>query len=684
MVQKLITIAGKIRPEISAKSGPEQAGTALDVLGILWTFPFALGGLVWLILATDWGVMADNWFVFLLLLGLLILFLHYSFTIRLEVFKGIYTILGGNLHFLIAWSSALVFGETAVWLPVIAGLILNAYSFGREGSANGRWNTLFNIVMTFAAQTLTILVGLSIYRRLGGTIPFPDLTATFIWPALIATLIAYFIVVPIALPIMWLAGVLTEYVSEVPRASKGQMIRLFLAANSMSGLVYPFAILAAGLYTRYGLAIYLFLSLGAFLAGLLAHHLSRAVMRSEQRARELAALEELGRAIINADPEEIALPMLLEEHIRGMMPYAMMDVWLEPDTSLFQHRSEDLPRRAEARQKLLAEREQKPQMTHVLLHKVHMPQEKTRSYARNGLCAPINNQDGSLLGGIYLLVRQDYGPVMDYLPAVQSLAAQIASAMHRLEVYRQTIAHEKMAQELAVAGRIQETFLPKAIPEVEGWEMTAVLQSARQTSGDFYDFVTLGNGRLGLLVADVADKGTGAALYMALSRTLIRTYAMQYPDAPEKALQAANERILADTESDQFVTVFYGVLDTNTGTFTYANAGHNPAYLFSSHEAPLELARTGVPLGMFEKMQWRRSLVQMAGGDLLVLYTDGVTEAQDADEVEFGQARLIEAMGHRNGRSASELQTHLLQAIETFVGDAPQFDDITAMLVARE
>ena len=192
----------------------------------------------------------------------------------------------------------------------------------------------------------------------------------------------------------------------------------------------------------------------------------------------------------------------------------------------------------------------------------------------------------------------------------------------------------------------------------------------------------LGNGRFGVLVADVADKGTGAALYMALSRTLIRTYAMQCPDAPEEALRLANERILADTESDQFVTVFYAVLDTANGTMTYANGGHNPAFLLAGNgRDPQSLSKTGIPLGMFEGMAWQQQTVAVAPGDRLVLYSDGVTEAQDAEGNEFGEKRLLAAL---QGESAEGMVTAVLTAIHDFVGDAPQFDDVTLVIAAKQ
>ncbi len=256
-------------------------------------------------------------------------------------------------------------------------------------------------------------------------------------------------------------------------------------------------------------------------------------------------------------------------------------------------------------------------------------------------------------------------------------------------------ANEKFAAELALAGEIQASFLPGEMPEIPGWQLSAKLIPARETSGDFYDVIPLPSGRFGILVADVTDKGTAAALYMALSRTLIRTYAVEYETQPELVFNAAHHRILSDTNTKQFVTVFYGVFDPTSGTLTYANAGHNPPFLFRAQnriaastdmlDTAHELYNTGPPLGlrMFSDMTWDRREIQVAPGDVLVLYSDGITEAQNSEQEFFEEERLIGAVGANLGRSAVEIQDAILTAVHQFAGDAAQADDITLVIVAR-
>jgi sigma-B regulation protein RsbU (phosphoserine phosphatase) len=252
------------------------------------------------------------------------------------------------------------------------------------------------------------------------------------------------------------------------------------------------------------------------------------------------------------------------------------------------------------------------------------------------------------------------------------------------ESYAQALAHQRVDQEMAAARKIQTGFLPVKPPQIPGWQLTAALEPSRQTSGDFYDFIPLPDSRLGIVIADVADKGAAAALFMALSSSLIRTYAARYVDQPERVLAETNRRILADTHTDLFVTVFYAVLDPAAGTLLYSNAGHNPPYHFSGDTLPQQLTKTGIPVGILEDSAWESRSLQLVPGDRLVLYTDGVTEAQDSQRAFFGTERLLSTIQSNLERPAQEIQETILTAIHQFVGGVPQFDDIALVVLGRQ
>jgi sigma-B regulation protein RsbU (phosphoserine phosphatase) len=196
----------------------------------------------------------------------------------------------------------------------------------------------------------------------------------------------------------------------------------------------------------------------------------------------------------------------------------------------------------------------------------------------------------------------------------------------------------------------------------------------------------LPNGRFGILIADVVDKGVAAALYMALSWTLIRTYAAVHPTQPERVLRAVNRRILSDTQANQFVTAFYGVLDPATGELVYASAGHCPPYHFPAGGGgqALKLARTGMPLGIFENETWGRNTTHVAPGDVLVLYTDGITEAQNGTGTSLGVDRFLETTRSHLRLPVQGVVEAILSDVHAFVGDTPQSDDIALGVIARD
>jgi sigma-B regulation protein RsbU (phosphoserine phosphatase) len=277
----------------------------------------------------------------------------------------------------------------------------------------------------------------------------------------------------------------------------------------------------------------------------------------------------------------------------------------------------------------------------------------------------------------------------DYLPKPFDpvlLRARIGACLEKKRLRDQEVQHlRRINEELALAWQVQSGFLPAALPNLPGWQFAATLEPSRETSGDFYDLIMLPNGHLGILVADVVDKGMGAALLMVLSRTLIRGFALQFLTRPEVVLAATNRRILQDINTHQFVTIFYGILNPTSGKLVYCNAGHNPPYLLpgSAGTAIQALGATGMPVGI-EATRWGRKSVQLAAGDLLLLYTDGLTEAQNAQQEFFGEERVRQFVQSHRGCSALDVEEALMDQVHRFMGRTPRADDITVAVVARE
>jgi serine phosphatase RsbU (regulator of sigma subunit) len=239
---------------------------------------------------------------------------------------------------------------------------------------------------------------------------------------------------------------------------------------------------------------------------------------------------------------------------------------------------------------------------------------------------------------------------------------------------------------LAEAARIQYSFLPASTPALAGWDLAVHLHPARETSGDFYDFIPLEHDKLGLMVADVSDKGLGAALFMALASTLFRTYIARHPTLPALAMNLVNERILSDTRGSSFVTAFLAILEPATGRLRYVNAGHNPPFKLSVQKGKTvdRLRSTGMAVGIIHEASWQQKLIKLIPGDLLLIYTDGITEAQNSRGSFYGERRLLEVARSMLGSPAAEIQRAILADLLDFVGDAPMQDDIIVMVLGRK
>jgi PAS domain S-box-containing protein len=270
------------------------------------------------------------------------------------------------------------------------------------------------------------------------------------------------------------------------------------------------------------------------------------------------------------------------------------------------------------------------------------------------------------------LVRDEEGQPLYWLGVQYDVTEQKREAQER----------ERIEQELRIARLIQQTLLPKTLPKLSGYDVAAYYQPAREVGGDFYDLFELEDGRLGLVVGDVTDKGIPAALVMATTRTMLRVSAQRlFP--PGEVLKRANEALVADIPPNMFITCLYAILDTESGRLVYANAGHDQPYLRHHGSDVEELRARGMPLGLMPGMEYEEKVITLERGESVLFYSDGLVEAHDPHHEMFGFPRLQGLVGtHHPG--GSSLIDFLLSELTNFTGEGwEQEDDITLVTLER-
>ena len=268
------------------------------------------------------------------------------------------------------------------------------------------------------------------------------------------------------------------------------------------------------------------------------------------------------------------------------------------------------------------------------------------------------------------------------LEIITGIAQQAALAIQNDLLQKEMVVRERLETEVQLARQIQQTFLPEFLPEFPDWELAAHWKPARQVGGDFYDVFNLPDNKLGLFIADVSDKGVPAALFMALTRTLVRAAVIE-TDTPADALRHVNDLLIPDTKQGMFVTAVYAVLDMNTGELTYVNAGHNPPLWVKDDGSQEYLTRTGVALGAAENMKYSQRVITLGKHDSLLFYTDGLTESYNIDGEFYGEARMEEALKANHCSSAHELIDVVEKSLIDFVQDMPPADDLTMLVLRR-
>jgi len=298
----------------------------------------------------------------------------------------------------------------------------------------------------------------------------------------------------------------------------------------------------------------------------------------------------------------------------------------------------------------------------------------------SSMVVPIVGGGGRVLGAMHVEAGDERGYRDGDLETVMSYAHASAPAIERALLHNQLLSDRRVTGELEVARQVMSGLLPSDTPKLDGFDIAAVIEPAFEVGGDYYDFIPLANGRWSFAMADVSGKGAPAALVVAATRATL--YALARRELALRAiLQRANEFINASTgPKSKYVTLFYAVLDTHARRFIYINAGHLPPVVLRKN-GDVELLRSGgFPLGFFENPRYFEQFVQLESDDLLCLYTDGITEAMNAHDDDYGRSRLIDVLREHQTSSSSEVCRAILSDVRRYSGRAPA-DDATLVVI---
>ncbi|MBI3652480.1 MAG: SpoIIE family protein phosphatase [Acidobacteria bacterium] len=268
------------------------------------------------------------------------------------------------------------------------------------------------------------------------------------------------------------------------------------------------------------------------------------------------------------------------------------------------------------------------------------------------------------------------------LKVLTTIASVASIKIEHERLLEERLEKRRMEEELKVASEIQMRLQPVSPPKLAGWDMTAVSFPCREIGGDYYDYIPRRDGKLALAVGDVSGKGTGAALLMSSVHAAVRAQAQTNASISEVMCEI-NCYIYENSPSNKYLTLFYSVLEPTTGELTYSNGGHNTPLLMRANGEMVKLDKGGLPVGLMPEITYDEDKVQFQAGDVLVIYSDGITESVNLEDEEFGEERLIEVVKNHLHRSASGIRDRIDEALARFVGTAATVDDMTVMIVKR-
>ncbi len=304
---------------------------------------------------------------------------------------------------------------------------------------------------------------------------------------------------------------------------------------------------------------------------------------------------------------------------------------------------------------------------------------------RNLICVPLVSGKGEVIGVLQAMNKLGDGTFEEEeIPLFSALAEQASIALERGRLIQESIRREVLERELTLASEIQAGFWPRALPSIPGIKIAGTSRPAAHVGGDYYDVIPLPENRLGLVVADVSGKGVSAALLMAAIRSALRTQ-LENQHSVADAVFRVNNGLVGDTPASKFATLFFSILDVSKRQLTYVNAGHNPPLLWDRNTNDMQRLEAGGPIvGFRPDLPYESAEVQLHPGHCLVLFSDGITEAQTESEELFGDERLGQIVQECADADAEGLMNRILDAVCRFSGTAPQADDMTLLIVTLD
>lgn len=313
-----------------------------------------------------------------------------------------------------------------------------------------------------------------------------------------------------------------------------------------------------------------------------------------------------------------------------------------------------------------------------------------RFHAVHGGNSPINSilsapllQKGRMFGSLNVFnKRSPEGFTENDKRLLTIIATQSAQVIENARLYEEEQALQSMQEEMRLAYKIQMDLLPKESPRIAGYDIAGKSLPAKEVGGDYFDFIMMDDHRMAFCLGDVSGKGMPAALLMSNVQATLRALTQQNL-SPKDCMHRSNELIFNSTDAERFVTLFYGILDYRKNTLLYSNAGHNYPFLFKNEREPTRLNVGGLVLGALQDFSFSEDQVSIGPGDSLFVFSDGITEALDQGEEEFGEEKLSELLIQSGSDAADRLLDRVIEAVRRHMGEAPQTDDMTLLTIRR-